>query len=165
MALLLAVVAWRVTRHSPVAARAFVAVCGTGLCAGAGFWMQSLDAGVQFPVIGADSCSGSQTYTAVAGDGDGEGTIGGTPPPCFVNTCGAPVTVSYTFESGTDYRGGELTAVSCTKQYICYDQQQNQGVAQAAEDGAQIPSDGSAYGTVFCAELFDPNSPQGGEID
>ena len=141
LALLVMVVIMRVMRNRPAVARVMAPVAGLGLTLGAGFWVQDITAGVAFPTIGANACSGSQTYTGSAPD---------TPPPCFVNTCGAPVTVSYTFISGENFAGAPLTAEGCTLDYFC------EGEQGVAAQGALIPSDGRLYATAFCQEVFPP---------
>jgi hypothetical protein len=89
-----------------------------------------------------------------------------TPPPCFVNTCGSTVTVTYDFVSGTDGGGTPLTAENCTFAYFCSGGVGNNGGMNGgingggnggapALQGAQIPSDGQSYGTAYCSEIFD----------
>lgn len=138
LALLVMVVLLRVLRDQPAILRTLAPVAGLGLTLGAGLWVQDITAGGFVPSIGASSCNGSETYTA----------DGPNPPPCFVNTCGAPVTVSYEFVSGRDFQGDPLTAEQCTLDYFCSDQEGE------ALQGAQIPSDGRSYATAYCQEII-----------
>lgn len=142
LALLVMVAMLRILRDKPAMLRAIAPLAGLGITLGAGVWVQDLTAGgiVAVPDVGATSCNGSQTYTADAP----------TPPPCFVNTCGAPVTVSYTFVSATDPTGSPLTAEGCTFEYYCEDAVDG----DRALNGAQIPSDGRSYATAYCREIF-----------
>jgi hypothetical protein len=95
--------------------------------------------------IGISSCSGSETYTATDSTG----------PPCFVNTCGSPVTVSYTFIDGqkASFSGPiPITAEACTFVYACKD---DSGlVSEAATQDAIVPSDGESYAMVYCSEQY-----------
>jgi len=147
LALLVMVVMVRVLRNRPAVVRTVAPVAGLGLVLGAGLWVQDIAAGIAFvPDIGANSCNGSQTYTA----------DGPTPPPCFVNTCGAPVTVSYSFVSGTDSMGAPLTAEQCNFSYFCEGASGGMDLDEGdrALDGSLIPSDGRPYATAYCREIF-----------
>lgn len=158
LALLVLVVAYRVTSRLPAAARAMVLAVSVGGSAALGLWTEDLRAnGFQTPVLEADTCSGTETYTAIPGTK----TISGKAPPCFVNNCGSPVTVTYKFISGVDTdRAPLLSAGACTKAYLCFDPDQfdpndpgSGVVSKSAADGSVIPSDGELYATAFCREI------------
>lgn len=152
LSLLLLVVAYRVLRRQ----RAVVRVVGPILCSGlvlaGGAWTNNLKAGGVPPLIDSGSCSGSETYTAV---------FLADEPPCFINSCGQPVTVSYEFVSGTSAQGSPLTAETCTLGYFC--DPDSGPPAGSAVDGGTIPSDGQAYATAYCQEI-EGMRPNGGEL-
>lgn len=144
LAILLALVVYRMTRKRDALVRAVAPLLTFGLAAATAFVAESPVAGLSIPPpIGASSCSGSSTYTANSP----------TPPPCFVNTCGAPVTVSYTFVSGQGPTGDPLTAETCTFDYYC------DGASGTAAQGASIPSDGASLATAYCVEIFGEGPP------
>lgn len=149
LALLVMVVLLRVLRDRPAVVRVVAPVAAMGLTLGAGLWTQDITAGsLALPTIGASSCSGSATYTA-------DPVV---PPPCFVNTCGAPVTVSYTFLSGEDPAGDPLTAEGCTLDYYCEEVDVLDSELVAAQGGV-IPSNGEPYATAYCQEIFGLGPP------
>ncbi|MEQ9464086.1 MAG: hypothetical protein RJQ10_10525 [Haliea sp.] len=149
LALLVMVVTLRVLRDRPAVVRVVAPVAAMGLTLGAGLWTQDITAGaIAVPSIGASSCSGSATYTASPVN----------PPPCFVNTCGAPVTVSYTFVSGEDFFGDPLTAEGCTLDYYCQEVDDLDSELVAAQGGV-VPSNGEAYATAYCGEIFGMGPP------
>jgi hypothetical protein len=155
LALLVMVVLLRVLRNRPAVVRTVAPAAGLGLVLGAGLWVEDITAGIAFvPDISANSCNGSQTYTA---------QVEGTPPPCFVNTCGAPVTVSYTFVSGTDFTGVPLTAEQCNFAYFCDGASGEMDVSpeegNRALNGSLIPSDGMPYATAYCLEIIGDGLP------
>jgi len=151
LAALVALVAFRVLRQQGPMVRMLAPAAGMGLVLGGGFWAQDLTAGLASPPINVANCNGSQTYTA----------DGPTPPPCFVNECGGPVTVQYTFVEGEDGFGTPLTAESCTFDYYCDDASEG----NTATPGATIPSDGQPYATAYCGEIFNNENGPGPGID
>ncbi|HKK23931.1 MAG TPA: hypothetical protein VJ947_09615, partial [Pseudohaliea sp.] len=90
------------------------------------------------------------------------------PPPCFINTCGAPVTVTYELDSAYGPEGQLLTPEECTFGYYCESEEVN-GIdafgpnAEAppgiALDGSEVPSDGQSYATAYCLEMFGEGGP------
>ncbi len=90
------------------------------------------------PVLSGGNCSGSSTYTATPS----------LAPPCFVNTCGQPVQVTYTFIDAMDELGNPITAGNCTFNYFC------DAEGERATDGSLVPSNGESYGTAYCQEMF-----------
>ncbi len=145
LAALLAVVAFRLTRNQRWLVKAITPVAAFGLSTAVMIGAERTVAGMALSAIDASDCSGSETYTA-----------GDSAPPCFKNTCGKPVNVSYTFIEGEDFEGSPLTAESCTLDYYC---DEGGGFsAPPALEGDDIPSNGAALGTAFCAEIL------GGEI-
>jgi hypothetical protein len=126
-----------------------LAVLTFGLAASLVFVTDSTTAGLVFvlpPPVDAGSCNGTQTYTA-------EAPL--NPPPCFINTCGAPVEVTYTFVSGQGPGGTPITADSCTLEYFCAIGE-DLSASDDATDGASIPSDGLPKATAYCLEIFPP---------
>ena len=141
LAVLLAIVVFRVSRNRGYLVRAIAPLATFGVAAAFAVMTQPSIAGfVMTPPIDVSSCSGSETYTA----------DGPNPPPCFVNTCGSPVTVSYTFIDGEEPDTTPITDGTCTRNYYCGD---DEG-ASAATQGAVIPSDGLSYATAYCEEIF-----------
>jgi hypothetical protein len=163
LAVLLAVVAFRLLRKEPALLRGLALIAASGALVVASLGGRELVAGAISTPIEASACQGSETYTA----------NGAVPPPCFVNNCGAPVTVSYEFVSGQDGAGTPLTSETCTFSYFCEAANGgamnggnggdmllvnggiNGGNAGAALDGMQVPADGMPYGTAYCQEQFD----------
>ena len=119
--------------------RAVAPLVTFGLAASFAFMTERPVAGGGVGPVDATSCNGSSTYTANLTN----------PPPCFVNTCGAPVTVSYTFIDGEQADTTPITDATCTRDYFC------SGEGSSAIDGAIIPSDGLSYATAYCQEIFD----------
>ena len=151
LAVLLALVVFRVSRNKGLILRALAPLVTFGLAASLVFVTDSTTAGLVLvlpPPVDADSCNGTQTYTAEAP---------ANPPPCFINTCGAPVEVTYTFVSGEKPGGTPITADSCTLVYFCAEEGAEEGdeVSAVAADGAFIPSDGLPKATAYCDEIFD----------
>jgi hypothetical protein len=109
LAVLLAVVAFRLLRKEPALLRGLALIAASGALVVASLGGRELVAGAISTPIEASACQGSETYTA----------NGAVPPPCFVNNCGAPVTVSYEFVSGQDGAGTPLTSETCTFSYFC----------------------------------------------
>ncbi len=148
LAVLLALVAFRMTRHRGAVLRTLAPLVALGIGAVATtaslYPNQSLAGLVMAPpaVETNGNCSGSSTYTADLP----------TPPPCFVNTCGQPVEVTYTFIEGANGLGTPLTPGTCTFSYYC---DENGEGGPNALDGSTVPSDGMTYGTAYCEELFD----------
>ena len=161
LGLLLCIIVFRVLKNRPAVVRglAVLAVGTTSLIAAIG--SRELIAQSEFivlPGIGG-SCEGSAVYTS---------TPITTPPPCFRNTCGVPVAVSYEFiegfESGEQEQGPALTPENCSFEYACT----VSGAAAdefsgLASDGSKVPSNGEPYATAFCAEMFE--GIPGSEID
>ncbi|TGD75101.1 midcut-by-XrtH protein [Mangrovimicrobium sediminis] len=149
LAVLVALVALRMTRHKGAVLRMLAPLLALGVGAvatTASLYPNQSVAGLVMtpPSVETDgNCSGSSTYTAVADSG---------PPPCFVNTCGQPVEVTYTFIEGADGFGTPLTPGTCTFLYYCGD---NGEGGPYALDGSSVPSDGGSYGTAYCEEIFD----------
>lgn len=150
LAILLALAAYRISRNGSTVIRAAAPLAAFGLTSCLLFVAQSPVAGISMPPppIEGNSSQGSQTYTA----------NGPTPPPCFVNNSGQPVTVTYTFVSGQGPGGEPLTAETCTFDYYC--EEADEG--DVAADGASLPSDGKAYATAYCTEIFGEGLPQEG---
>jgi len=144
LAVLLALVVFRSLRSRGLLVRAMAPLATFGLAASFIVMTEHPIAGVTIPDIGASSCSGSETYTA---------TFPFETPPCFVNTCGSPVTVSYTFIEGVTAFGAPITEESCTLVYYCEDEGPIE--TNPATEGAVIPSDGFPYGTAACEEILD----------
>lgn len=143
LALLLAVVVFRISRKRGLLVRSIAPLAAFGIAASFALISERPVAGsIVPPAIEGTSCNGSATYTA----------NGPTPPPCFRNTCGSPVTVSYTFIAGETPDGTPITADSCTYNYYCDEAGSEGGVAA---DGAVIPSDGLPRATAYCSEIFD----------
>ena len=138
----------RILRQRPAVLRAVLPLAGAGLVAAGSFWARDITAGIQSvpPDVTAGSCSGSATYTGIAPT---------QPPPCFVNSCGQPVTVSYTLVSGTSGDGDPLTEENCTLDYFC--EAADEG--QVAADGGEVPSDGQPYAMAYCVEQFPQEPP------
>ena len=148
LAVLLALLVFRVFRKRSLLVRAIAPLAAVGVAASFVVVTEQPIAGIsgQSP-IGISSCSGSETYTATANIG----------PPCFVNTCGSPVTVSYTFIDGQEasFSGPiPITAEACTFDYACVDG--SGPVLEAATQGAIVPSDGESYAMAYCSELNGP---------
>ena len=142
LAVLLALVVFRVLRNKGLVVRALAPLVTFGLGASLVFVTDSTTADPTLivpPPVDAVSCNGTQTYTA-----DSE-----VAPPCFINTCGAPVEVTYTFVSGVQPDQTSITAESCTFDYFC---SVEEGVEEPAIDGASIPSDGLSRATAYCQE-------------
>ena len=141
LAVLLALVVFRVFRKRSLLVRAIAPLAAVGVAASFAVMTEQLIAGISMvPAIEGSSCTGSETYTAT----------GDMPPPCFVNTCGSPVTVSYTFIEGQGPDSNPITAEACTFEYFCDDT-----LGNVATQGAIVPSDGEFYATAFCVEQFD----------
>ena len=141
LAVLLALLVFRVFRKRSLLVRAIAPLAAVGVAASFAVMTEQLIAGIPMaPAIEGSSCTGSETYT-VTGD---------MPPPCFVNTCGSPVTVSYTFIEGQGPDSNPITAEACTFEYFCDDT-----LGNVATQGAIVPSDGEFYATAFCVEQFD----------
>lgn len=141
LAVLLALVVYRVSRNRGLLVRAIAPLATLGVIASLTVITESPIAGApsSSPPVDASSCSGTQTYTANEF----------TEPPCFSNSCGVPVTVSYTLIAGETPEGAPITEGSCTLEYYCSPADSN-----AATQGAIIPSDETPYGTAYCAEIF-----------
>ncbi|TGD75100.1 midcut-by-XrtH protein [Mangrovimicrobium sediminis] len=144
---LVTLVVYRLTRNQGSLLRmlAPVAALGIGALATVATMLpNSVVAGApsQPPVLSGGNCSGTATYTATPG----------LAPPCFVNTCGQPVQVTYTFIDAMDEFGTPITEGNCTFNYFC------PGESDRATDGASVPSDGASYGTAYCQEMFAPDS-------
>lgn len=139
LAALLALVVFRFSRSRGALVRAVAPLVTFGLAASFAFMTERPVAGGGVGPVDATSCNGSSTYTANLTN----------PPPCFVNTCGAPVTVSYTFIDGEQADTTPITDATCTRDYFC------SGEGSSAIDGAIIPSDGLSYATAYCQEIFD----------
>ena len=146
LAVLLALVVFRVFRKRSLLVRAIAPLAAFGVAASFAVMTEQPIAGVMGPAaIDGSSCSGSETYTADAA----------IAPPCFVNTCGSPVTVSYTFIAGQDVSSSNpLTAETCTFAYFCAAGDESD--ESTATQGAIIPSDGRSYATAYCSEQFGP---------
>ena len=141
LAVLLALVVFRVFRKRSLLVRAIAPLAAVGVAASFAVMTEQLIAGISMvPAIEGSSCTGSETYTAT----------GDMPPPCFVNTCGSPVTVSYTFIEGQGPDSNPITAEACTFEYYC-----DEAELEVATQGAIVPSDGEFYATAYCVEQFD----------
>lgn len=141
LAVLLALVVFRISRKQGLLVRALAPVAAFGAAVAFTVMTEQPVAGIVGPPpIDGSSCSGTATYTADAP----------TPPPCFVNTCGAPVEVSYTFIDGqtSDVIPVPITEGTCTLDYFC------EGDDNVAADGGIVPSDGLSYATAYCVEQF-----------
>ena len=146
LAVLLALLVFRVFRKRSLLARAIAPLAAVGVAASFVVVTEQPIAGISGQsAIGVSSCAGSETYTATDSTG----------PPCFVNTCGSPVTVSYTFIDGqTASVSGPIpiTAEACTFDYACKD---DSGlVSEAATQDAIVPSDGKSYAMAYCSEQY-----------
>ncbi len=149
LALLLAVVVFRISRKRGLLVRSIAPLAAFGIAAAFAVMSERPVAGIMAPPnIDGTSCNGSATYTA----------NGPTPPPCFINTCGSPVTVSYTFIDGATQDGTPITAGSCTYDYYCDAVEEGGDPGDIAADGAVIPSDGMPRATAYCNEIFDEPS-------
>ena len=147
LAVLLALIVFKLARGQSSLIRAVAPLAAFGVAAAFAVMTENpVAGGVAPPTIGGASCSGSETYTVNAS----------TPPPCFVNTCGSPVTVSYTFIDGatSEFPPTPITTASCTLAYYC---EEVGGASDIAAEGATIPSDGRPYATAFCEEIFGSN--------
>lgn len=142
LATLLALLAYRASRNSSNVVRALAPLVTFGLASFLTVISGKPEAGAGLgTTVYAGSCNGSTTYTADDPN----------PPPCFVNTCGSPVSVSYTLVSAQDPGGEEIAPEACTYDYYC---EGDVPTAGAATPGATIPSDGLPYATAYCAEQF-----------
>ena len=150
LAVLLALLVFRVFRKRSLLVRAIAPLAAVGVAASFVVVTEQPIAGgviVGQSAIGISSCSGSETYTATTSKA----------PPCFVNTCGSPVTVSYTFIDGqkASFFGSgpiPITAEACTFDYACKD---DSGlVSEAATQDAIVPSDGKSYAMAYCSEQY-----------
>ena len=137
LAVLLALVVYRILRNRGSLVRAIAPLATLGVLASFAVISERPIAGIPSPPVDASSCNGTTTYTA--------SVLGGTPPPCFYNTCGAEVAVSYTFVAGEMFDGTTITEESCILEYAC-----GEGDPDPAAQGATIPSDGIPYGTAYC---------------
>ena len=148
LAVLLALVVFRVFRKRSLLVRAIAPLAAVGVAASFVVVTEQPIAGILGQsAIGISSCSGSETYTADAS----------IAPPCFVNTCGSPVTVSYTFIDGqaASFSGPiPITAEACTFDYECVDD--SGPVLEAATQDAIVPSDGESYAMAYCSEQSGP---------
>lgn len=141
LAVLLALVVFRVSRKRSFVVRALAPLAAFGVAASFTVMTEQPVAGVMGPPpIDGSSCSGTATYTVNAF----------TPPPCFVNTCGAPVEVSYVFVNGqtSDVIPVPITEETCTLTYSCA------GASGDAAQDAIIDSDGLSYAAAYCEEQF-----------
>ena len=150
LAVLLALVVFRVFRKRSLLVRAIAPLAAVGVAASFAVMTEQLIAGISMvPAIEGSSCTGSETYTAT----------GDMPPPCFVNTCGSPVTVSYTFINGQTSSflapSIPITAEACTFAYACVNDN-SELVSEAATQDAIVPSDGESYAMAFCSEQSGP---------
>jgi len=148
LAVLLALLVFRVFRKRSLLVRAIAPLAAVGVAASFVVVTEQPIAGISGQsAIGVSSCAGSETYTATDSTG----------PPCFVNTCGSPVTVSYTFIDGqkASFFGSgpiPITAEACTFDYACKD---DSGlVSEAATQDAIVPSDGKSYAMAYCSEQY-----------
>ena len=149
LAVLLALLVFRVFRKRSLLVRAIAPLAAVGVAASFVVVTEQPIAGISGQsAIGISSCSGSETYTATPSQA----------PPCLVNTCGSPVTVSYTFIDGQESSFSDpipITAEACTFAYECVDD--NGGlVLEAATQDAIVPSDGESYAMAFCSEQYGP---------
>ena len=145
LAVLLALLVFRVFRKRSLLVRAIAPLAAVGVAASFVVVTEQPIAGILGQsAIGISSCSGSETYTATTSQG----------PPCFVNTCGSPVTVSYTFIDGQDSNSNPITAEACTFDYVCVSE--GDLVREAATQGAIVPSDGESYAMAYCSEQYGP---------
>ena len=147
LAVLLALVVYRVSRNRGLLVRAIAPLATLGVIASFTIMSERPIADPTAPPdVEASSCSGSETYTANLG----------TPPPCFINTCGSAVVVSDTFVAGETPDGTPLTEESCTLDHFCVGAEGDEGeVEQAAVHGATISSDGLPYATAYCVITSD----------
>ncbi len=148
LAVLLALLVFRVFRKRSLLVRAIAPLAAVGVAASFVVVTEQPIAGISGQsAIGISSCSGSETYTATPSQA----------PPCLVNTCGSPVTVSYTFIDGQEASVSgpiPITAEACTFAYECVD---DSGlVLEAATQDAIVPSDGESYAMAFCSEQYGP---------
>jgi len=146
LAVLLALLVFRVFRKRSLLVRAIAPLAAVGVAASFVVVTEQPIAGISGQsAIGVSSCAGSETYTATDSTG----------PPCFVNTCGSPVTVSYTFIDGQTASVSSpipITAEACTFTYTCKD---DSGlVSEAATQDAIVPSDGKSYAMAYCSEQY-----------
>ena len=147
LAVLLALLVFRVFRKRSLLVRAIAPLAAVGVAASFVVVTEQPIAGgviVGQSAIGISSCSGSETYTATTSKA----------PPCFVNTCGSPVTVSYTFIDGQEPTSNPITAEACTFAYQCVDD--NGLVLEAATQDPIVPSDGESYAMAYCSEQYGP---------
>jgi len=153
LAVLLALLVFRVFRKRSLLVRAIAPLAAVGVAASFVVVTEQPIAGiVAQSAIRISSCSGSETYTATPSEA----------PPCFVNTCGSPVTVSYTFIDGQEpsFSGPTgpisgpipITAETCTFAYECVDD--GRLVSEAATQDAIVPSDGESYAMAYCSEQY-----------
>jgi len=137
LAVVLALVVYRAMRKQDQWLRALAPLATFGLATSAVLMAERPEAGAaMIPPINGDTCSGSETYT-----------VGVNPPPCFINTCGSSVTVSYTVLNGETPVGDPITSANCTYQYFCSDSE------GTATDGSIVASDGSQLATAYCNEI------------
>ena len=150
LAVLLALLVFRVFRKRSLLVRAIAPLAAVGVAASFVVVTEQPIAGVLGQnAIGVSSCAGSETYTATVSTSTG--------PPCFVNTCGSPVTVSYTFIDGQEASVSgpiPITAEACTFAYECVDD--SVLVLEAATQDAIVPSDGESYALAYCSEQYGP---------
>jgi len=155
LAVLLALLVFRVFRKRSLLVRAIAPFAAVGVAASFVVVTEQPIAGISGQsAIGISICAGSETYTATDSTG----------PPCFVNTCGSPVTVSYTFIDGQEpsFSGPTgpisgpipITAETCTFAYQCVDD--NGLVLEAATQDPIVPSDGESYAMAYCSEQYGP---------
>ncbi len=144
LAILLTVAAYRLTRNQGTVIRAVAPLVTFGVAATILFKTASPIAGVltMIPPIDATESNGSQTYTAIAPT---------DPPPCYINNCGMPVTVTYNFISAETGDGTPITDETCTRLYFCDEAGEGPFVA----DGQVVESDGQPFATAYCQEIFD----------
>jgi hypothetical protein len=139
LAVFLAVMSYRLLAKQPGVVRALLPLCVAGTTGWLGVAALESDAGLLLPDIEASACNGSGQYSV------------DTVPPCFVNQCGAPVTVSYRYlEAEGLGTSVPLSEAPCNLNYTC----QAYGIAApdepVAEDGAQIPSGPTRYSVASC---------------
>jgi len=143
LAVLLALVVYRVLRNRGLLVRAIAPLATLGVIASFTIMSERPIAQPAPPDVEASSCSGSETYT----------TNAEIPPPCFINTCGSAVVVSYTLAAGKTPDGTPRTEESCTLDYFCLGAEGVEGgFEQAAVQGATISSDGLPYATAYCED-------------
>ena len=150
LAVLLALLVFRVFRKRSLLVRAIAPLAAVGVAASFVVVTEQPIAGILGQsAIGVSSCAGSETYTAYDDTG----------PPCFVNTCGSPVTVSYTFINGQTSSflapSIPITAEACTFAYACVNDN-SELVSEAATQDAIVPSDGESYAMAYCSEQYGP---------